>query len=260
MKTKQAKVTSSQPTVTRAKTSKICVEIEGVSSLIQNNFSQKALEQMLKKHMGISVVRETKKPREVLEAATTRNVNGVVCISPTSIKKGMLSAAGMIKNFTKTNLRIAMFVEGKSIPIEYEEMVPRMDMVRTSGMARTPDIRFRPEFTNWKAKFVIEFSSDFIDVDSVLDLLDRAGRVGAGEWRPEKGGTFGVYKFARPITDPKEIKKVVEGCSVPLVSLRIPPWAMDADIDPKLLQRIASADNVSDADDAHRESEDSQVG
>jgi hypothetical protein len=145
-------------------------------------------------------------------------------------------------------LRTALYVEGASIPITYEAMVPRMDMVRTSGMSRTPDVRFRPMFEGWKARLLIKFS-DTMQVQTVIDLLNRAGSVGLGEWRPEKDGTFGTFYISRHIDDRKEIAAVVEACSHPLVQLRIPEWAMDAEISPEILKRIAGGAGQEEGDE-----------
>lgn len=220
----------------------VALEVTGTASLIQNNFSQKTVEQMLRKHMGLAVQREAKKPRDCIESATIRNVKGVVCEPPTAFKKGMLTASTQIKGFKKTQLRTQMYVEGNSIPITYEATTPRMDMVRTSGMSRQPDVRFRPSFDGWKARLVIQFS-DLLAVQTIVDLLNRAGDVGVGEWRPEKDGSFGTYQVTRNIDDPKEIAEVRAGCSVALVPLVIPEWALDAEISPELLRRIAAGED-----------------
>ena len=55
-------------------------------------------------------------------------------------------------------------------------------------------------------------------MQTVVDLLGRAGRVGVGEWRPEKDGTFGTYNVVRHITDPKEIAEVRKQCAPALVA------------------------------------------
>lgn len=215
----------------------VALEVTGTADLIQNAFSQKAIEQMLRKHMGISVQREAKKPREAIESATIRNVKGDVCMKPTAFKSAMLSASAELKTFKKTQLRTALFVEGNSIPITYEQMTPRMDMVRTAGMGRQPDVRFRPSFVDWKARLVLQFS-DTLTVQTVVDLLNRAGHVGIGEWRPEKNGTNGTFVVTRNITDTKEIAEVRKLCAIPLVTPVIPTWALDADISPEILSKI----------------------
>lgn len=215
----------------------LALEVTGTAPLIQNKFSQKAIEEMLRKHMGITVQREKKRPREIIENATIRNVAGRVCIPPTAFKKAMLTAAGGLKSLKKTQLRTQLFVLGQSIPITHEgDMVPRMDMVKTSGMSRTPDVRFRPQFDGWKARLRIEFD-DVLSANTVVDLLSRAGSVGAGEWRPERDGTFGTFQVTRHISDPEEIAEVRAECAVELPRPQIPEWALDMEIDPEMLQQ-----------------------
>lgn len=223
----------------------IGLEVSGTADLIQNRFSQKSVEQMLRKHMGISVQRESKKPREVLEEATVYNTDGKVAMPPTGFKLAMIEAASQLKGLKKTQLRTALFIVGGSIPITFDKMIPRMDITRTSGIGRTPDVRFRPSFTNWKARMVIQFA-DTLTVQTIVDLLNRAGQVGVGEWRPQKNGCFGTFKVTRHIDTPEELGEVEAQCAVPLVSLTIPTWALDAEIDPVLLQKIFSSQGQSE--------------
>jgi hypothetical protein len=203
---------------------------------------------MLRKHMGLSVQREKKIPAECIERATIKNTAGAICIPPTAIKKAMLTASTSIKGMKKTALRTQIFIEGNSLPIKFSQMVPRMDMVRTSGIGRTPDVRFRPAFEDWSARLIIQFA-DTLPVQTVVDLLNRAGDVGVGEWRPEKDGTFGTFSVTRNITDPEELAQIRKDCRVQLVSLTIPSWAMNAELSPEILAKIG-AGNVDEEDDA----------
>jgi hypothetical protein len=232
--------------IQQPKTFSVCLEIQGTADLIQNNFSQKSVEQMLRKHMGISVQREPKKPRECLEEATVYNTDKRVCISPSCFKQAMLGAASQIKTFKKTQLRTSLFVQGSSIPITFDKMIPRMDVTRTSGMNRAPDIRFRPAFQNWKARMIIEFS-DMLSVQTVVDLLNRAGKGGVGEWRPQRNGTFGTFRVCRHIHEAKEIGTIEAECAAPLVPLTIPDWALDAEIDPQLISDILHGKDIEQA-------------
>lgn len=214
----------------------VALEVEGTADLIQNNFGQKAIEQMLRKHMGLSVQRENKRPREVLEGAKIKNIEGRICVPAQAFKSAMLTASAQVKGLKKTQLRTQLFVVGAAIPITYEAETPRMDMVRTAGIGRMPDVRFRPAFGGWKARIVIQYA-DTLATQTVVDLLHRAGKVGVGEWRPEKNGTFGTFRVCRHIESANEIAEVHAECAVPLVSLKIPEWALDADIDPEILRR-----------------------
>jgi len=205
---------------------RVALEVTGTAPLIQNKFAQKALDQMLRKHMGLSVHKEKKNPRQSIEDATIYNVDRRVSIPPVAFKAAMISASPGLKGLKKTHLRNQLFIVGQSVPITHEgDMVPRMDMVRV-GM-NAPDVRFRPMFQGWKARMIIEFD-DVLDIATVVDLLGRAGSVGVGEWRPEKNGTFGTFAVTRNIDKPAEQAEVLEECSREIPSLIIPDWAMDA--------------------------------
>lgn len=251
----KASASATEAVILQPKTAVCAFEVTGTTSLIQNCFSQKAIEEMLRKHMGISVQREKKKPRECIENAIVRNVREAVCMPVTAFKAAMLTAAGTLKTFdrAKTKLMVSMFIEGGAIPIKFNRMVPRMDMVRTSGMTRTPDVRFRPEFEGWSARLVIRYNDGLLQAQSVMDLLQRAGTVGIGEWRPEKRGVHGQFTITRAITSAKELDEIRAECEPPLKSPVIPDWAMDVNIDPSVLADMFSADGVAEKYEPHAE-------
>jgi hypothetical protein len=248
-RTKTSNLIIEQPSTMR-----VGLEICGTAALLQHNFGQKAIEEMLRKHMGLSVQREKKSPAQCIENATILNVEGKVCIPPTALKKAMLTAASLIKGLKKTQLRIQLYVVGGSIPISYSRMVPQMDMCRTSGMGRTPDVRFRPRFEDWSARVIIEFA-DQLPVQTVVDLMQRAGKVGVGEWRPERDGDFGTFEVKRNILDPKELEEVAKACRPSLRRLEIPSWAMDVELTPDILRKIAGG-----GDDDEEEEEEVKAG
>lgn len=67
---------------------------------------------------------------------------------------------------------------------------------RTESLVRNDnggaDIRIRPMWREWEADVSIEFDADMITPESVVNLLDRAGRqVGVGEGRPFSKNSVG---------------------------------------------------------------------
>jgi hypothetical protein len=58
----------------------------------------------------------------------------------------------------------------------------------------TADIRYRPEFKQWKMPVTLKFNAAVISVEQIANLLNTAGfGVGIGEWRPEKNGSYGRF-------------------------------------------------------------------
>lgn len=76
--------------------------------------------------------------------------------------------------------------------------IPRlhMEMVRSSDMARTPDVRTRPCFTEWCCKVNLSFVSSLLKQNQIVNLLAAAGEiVGIGDYRPQKGGAYGKFRI-----------------------------------------------------------------
>lgn len=223
-------------------------EITGITTLIQNCFAQKSLEEMLRKHMGLNQGKEKKKPAQVIENAKVFNTQGVISVPAAAIKKAMITASGAVKSFQrqKTSLRITIFVAGGgAIPLEYKEWGPRVDMVRLKN--GSPDVRFRPEFRGWRMRFGVEYDDNALNIRSVMDLVNRAGYVGLCEWRPEKNGDHGMFSLTRQITDKKEIKEILANCAHGIKPAIIPEWAMNADIDMDALRSmLQESENAED--------------
>ena len=65
------------------------------------------------------------------------------------------------------------------------------------GMGST-DLRYRPEFSEWSILLRIEYDTEWISADTIVNLLERAGfGIGIGEMRPQKGGEFGRFQVDR---------------------------------------------------------------
>ncbi len=78
------------------------------------------------------------------------------------------------------------------VPILDCEWQVREDTPRVSN--GNPDLRYRNQIWPWRAELTIEFPPKRISLDSVLALVDEAGRNGVGDWRPSspKSAT-GIY-------------------------------------------------------------------
>jgi hypothetical protein len=72
----------------------------------------------------------------------------------------------------------------------------REDVVRLMGKTRAPDLRYRPQYRDWSAKIVVSFPPKIITTKSVFNLINIAGKyIGLCEWRPEKGGEWGMFRI-----------------------------------------------------------------
>lgn len=200
----------------------ITVPVVGVTPLIQQKFSEKAKGMMRDKQMGTAVraKKEAKNPEADAMAATYWIEEGKLAgIPAVAFKAAIVRACKAFDGLAMTDARTLFFVHG--IPVEGDVLVPiencewqmREDTPRV-GMG-VADLRYRNQFWPWSATLRIEFAPSLIDAESVLALVEQAGRGGVGEWRPSspKSNT-GIYGQFR-IDDTREI--AVEAVAGPVI-------------------------------------------
>jgi hypothetical protein len=187
------------------------ITLKGDSPLIVHKWSEKAKKMMLDKQMKVATTKghDAKDPfadfvdtiyflsgkpeRATPEAFEEALSNGARFGFPSvGVKASAVSAgfrAGVTKNLVSMNGAFHIdeeYVEIKGVP------QIREDMVRV-GMG-TADIRYRAEFPEWSTTFVVKYNAGVISLAQLCNLFNLGGfAVGIGEWRPEKGGTYGRY-------------------------------------------------------------------
>lgn len=204
------------------------VQIIGDSPLIVHKWSHKAKEEMLGKQMKkASKGKEAKVPvkdfvdslywldeagnlldtpqeiPEELETITNdtpyEEVDAVIRKGrfgfPTCAFKASAIDAGYQQGVIakKTTARGAFHILGEFAVIEgIPEM--REDMVQIGGMSKVADIRYRPEFKQWKTTLTIKYNKSAITPEQIMNLLNYGGFAnGVGEWRPSRDGSFGTF-------------------------------------------------------------------
>ncbi len=138
-----------------------------------------------------------------IEASWYRNGEGAFI--PSEQIKGAITGAGKGEkvggkgNATWNNiLKVAVAV----LPPEVMFTPPRKsyDEIHKAyakvGMARI--LRERPCFkTRWEAEFLLEADAAGIDEGNLKRFMTKAGRRGIGDYRPEKGGSFGTFEIVK---------------------------------------------------------------
>lgn len=179
----------------------IQVPIVGTTPLIVNRFDEKHRRQMLDAMQGRKAPKQIKNPEADYEAAFYRLKDGRFGFPAVAFKQCTVGAARFYgKDVTMTALKQFLFFRGEPgedgqmlVPIEGEPHM-REDVV-TVGRGGS-DLRYRPEFSEWKANLVVTYVTSALTRGSVLSLIDAGGLgVGVGEWRPQKNGDFGTFQI-----------------------------------------------------------------
>lgn len=170
----------------------IVCKIIGDTGLIVNNFNEKTQQQILDKHVtGIKAVRELKNVRDLFKKSMYHLPGGGTGFPCRGVKAAMVSASHTHVDLAKTVARGALYIPGEMIKITGKPRM-RKDPVRV-GMGK-PDIRVRAEYPVWSAMVPIRYNADILSPQAVVNLLNIAGFAsGLGEWRPQKGGNYGMF-------------------------------------------------------------------
>lgn len=191
----------------------IVVHLKGTTPLIMHKWSEKAKREMLEKQMkkaktkGHDVKDPVRdfidslywlegEPKEKTKEGFMEAIqNGAKFGFPSVAFKASAVSAGYRSGATKDKVSVnaAFHIDGDMVEIEGTPEM-REDMVRV-GMG-TADIRYRGEFKEWSAKFIVRYNEGAISAEQILNLFQLGGfACGIGEWRPEKGGSNGMYEI-----------------------------------------------------------------
>lgn len=180
----------------------IIVKIVGTSPMIMHRFSQKAWQELLfpsgRKNASERASSLKHNPIEEYRGALYRNrdpkAHALFHLPNGTIHGAMASAALDIPGATRSGMeRLTSVINNVDI-FGIPQLL--MSMVRSSDMNRTPDVRTRPIFPRWACEAVIEFKLDPLTDSQILNLLGAAGQiVGVGDWRPQKGGSYGKFRI-----------------------------------------------------------------
>ena len=183
------------------KRQQVKMRIVGISPLIQHQWGEKALEMMRDKHAGKKTKnRDVRDPHAEGMAAMYVTDDGVPGVPAMAIKTAIITAAHKDIGVEKTLVRKSLFIvtsdSKRILPMDCDEPEIKEDTVRVGqGSA---DLRYRPYFHRWAVDIVWEIDAELLQINDLLNLIDRAGfGVGIGEWRPEKGGEYGRFQVDR---------------------------------------------------------------
>lgn len=180
-------------------------KIKGTAPFVQCKFSQKAREKMMVTMATPSNAKKGKTAREPrdyerdFQQAQHVSTAGWVGIPCAAFRAAMIDACRTV-NLVMTKAKMSVFVQPDGFDRDEGTPLVRIESPvppeRTESLVRnddgSADIRIRPLWREWGAAVTVEFDADMISAESVVNLLDRAGRqVGVGEGRPFSKNSVG---------------------------------------------------------------------
>jgi len=135
----------------------------------------------------------TPTPEQEFQDSLYEKINGNHVFPSPGPKKAMNTAGRLINKqpFNYGNVKSCVWIKEPFLVIEGDEPVPFPAWVKIKGAMIK---RTRAMFENWKLKMTIGYYADvFKDPAQIVYLVNYAGRVGIGDWRPEKNGDYGRF-------------------------------------------------------------------
>lgn len=206
----QRKKADSGITLERITDEIVSIPVVGLTPVIPHKWAQKALNMMKDKQFGVTPApgkRAPKDPDEDAEAAMYRLADGRPGMPATAFKAAMVAACRFFKDIPMTEGRLMIYVRGEGpdqlVPLEGTEQIREDTPRNATGVV---DLRYRTALLAgvegvkpWRADIEIVFPPRLISRGSIVALLDAAGRVGVGDWRPgspkSNSGTFGTFRI-----------------------------------------------------------------
>jgi hypothetical protein len=167
------------------------IPIKSISPLIVHAWCEKSKKMITDKQSGKakSSKHEIRDPQDDYHQAKHISPQGWEGFPAAGFKAAMIRGAkmiGLVMKDTQTGFFIKADCEETQLIRVHGESRMRTDMVRV-GMG-SADIRYRPEYPEWKAVLRIEFNEGVVSTDQIFQLVKAAGYgCGIGEMRPEKG-------------------------------------------------------------------------
>jgi hypothetical protein len=200
----QKKESTSNPEIhiEPVKTGIVHVCIVGRSPLICNRMSEKAMRTLLlpggKMNAAQKAVNLKHDPlKEFRDSVYTNPEQGSTRIQGLNsfFKKGMMTAAVDIPHAKKAQIGRLVYLPEDRVDI-YGVPKLMMSVTRSSDQNHTPDVRTRAILPRWAGRFPIHYRIPFFNDTTIVNLLASAGvTAGAGDWRIEKGGSYGRYEL-----------------------------------------------------------------
>lgn len=180
------------------------LRIKGTAPFVQNKFSFKARQKMMEAMSTPAAAKKGKTARDPrnydddfiqAQHIAVAGWNGIPCPAFRAAMIDACRTVGMV--MTKAKMSVFILPDG----FDKDDGTPLVKLIsgkpeKTESLVRNDnggaDIRIRPMWREWEANVTIEYDEEMITGESVVNLLDRAGRqVGVGEGRPFSKNSVG---------------------------------------------------------------------
>ena len=185
------------------------IPIKGLTPVIPHRWSEKS-KRMMPGHPDGDSVKKTKEkrvPKDEAEACLYK-LGNALALPATGFKAAVVGACRFFEKPSMVEAKQLIFIEGEGpeqlVKITGEKELREDTPRNANGNA---DLRYRYYIHGWSAVLRVRYTPARITKESVIALVDAAGRGGVCDWRPSAPksytGTFGTFRVddSKPIHD-----------------------------------------------------------
>ena len=172
------------------------VRIDGTSPLLQHRFSGDG------QPAPKSKVKNRTQTREDVESYLYKNGTDEIYQPSTHLICTMKKAGARFQIPGQGKLTYKNLL-GSGVVIVSPDAIPHVNQEWTTDLRsviinRARIMRSRPRFEEWALEFLLDIEEDEVPQEVLQEILEYAGkRVGIGDFRPEKGGSFGRFQITK---------------------------------------------------------------
>jgi hypothetical protein len=183
----------------------ITIEIQGVTPLILNRFSDAAAMASTNGDRGSSAGIDRGTPQEIAASKLYIGINGKPMIPSPNLLRSIVDGGSFTKIGKKqvTTARSSMLYSCLAIEAAEIALAHKQPWKVDTRAVRIPStggriLAHRPMFDDWSLSFEVELDTTILNAKLLRQVVDDSGkRIGLGDFRPATKGPFGRFVVSR---------------------------------------------------------------
>src|SRR5262245_25126552 len=184
---------------------RLSIEIQGVTALLLNKFTDKAALAATNGSRGSSAGADRGSEHEIAESKIYRDEAGLACIPMQNLMRclvdgGKFHKLGKKQITTKEESLLFSCVDVRGVMLPIEHKAPWQVDIRPVVIPATKGriLTYRPRFDDWRLAFEVDLDINIVNAKLFRCIIDDAGsRIGLGDFRPARKGPYGRFSVVK---------------------------------------------------------------
>jgi hypothetical protein len=184
---------------------RLLIEIQGITGLLLNRFTDKAALAATSGSRGSSSGADRGTEHEIAESKLYCDETGLPCVPVQNLMRclvdgGKFHKIGKKQVTTKEESMLFSCVDVRGVMLPIEHNAPWQVDIRPVVIPATKGriLTYRPRFDDWRLTFEVDLDVNIVNAKLFRCIVDDAGsRIGLGDFRPARKGPYGRFSVVR---------------------------------------------------------------